>query len=222
VYSKVMCWVALDRIVRIADMVGRGDRDAERVARWRAEADAVRRTVMRRGRRADGAFAQYYGSDAVDASALLFPLVGFVHRDAASTRATIRAVERELTDGDGLVSRYLTDPGVEGVSGEEGAFLICSYWLVDNHALRGRLDRAHEAFGALSGKANDLGLFSEEWDPRHGLLGNFPQAFTHIALISTAHNLERAARDRMQGAVRRDAPGDEPAPPVRRRRRRAP
>jgi GH15 family glucan-1,4-alpha-glucosidase len=218
VYSKVMCWVALDRIVRIADLVGRVKDDAERVAGWRDEADAIRRAVMRRGRRADGAFAQYYGSDAVDASALLFPLVGFVHRDAGSTRATVRAVERELTNGDGLVRRYVEDADVEGVSGEEGAFLICSYWLVDNHALRGRLERAHEAFGTLSGKANDLGLFSEEWDPRHGLLGNFPQAFTHIALISTAHNLERAARDRMQGAVRRDAPGDEPGP-VRRRRR---
>lgn len=219
VYSKVMCWVALDRIARIAEMLGRSEQEAERLERWRREADLIRKTVMQRGRRADGAFVQYFGGEAVDASALLFPLLGFVHCEAASARATLRAIERELTDGGGLVRRYLPDSQVEGVRGDEGAFLICSYWLVDNHALRGHLDRAHEAFGELSGKANDLGLFSEEWDPDHGLLGNFPQAFTHIALISSAHNLERAARDRMQGAVRRDAPGDEPAPRVRRRAR---
>jgi len=217
-YSKVMCWVALDRIARIAEMLGRDRQEAERLEHWRREADLVRQAVMRRGRRADGAFAQYFGADAVDASALLFPLIGFVDHEAPSAQATLRAIERELTDDGGLVRRYLTDENVEGVAGEEGAFLICSYWLVDNHALRGRLDRAHEAFGTLSGKANDLGLFSEEWDSREGLLGNFPQAFTHIALISTAHNLERAARDRMQGAVRRDAPGDEPAARPRRRR----
>jgi GH15 family glucan-1,4-alpha-glucosidase len=200
-------------------MVGRTKANAERIAGWRDEAEQVRAAVMRRGRRADGAFVQYFGAEAVDASALLFPLIGFVQRDAASSRATLRAVERELTDDGGLVRRYVTDLEVEGVEGDEGAFLICSYWLVDNHALRGRLDRAHEAFGRLSAKSNDLGLFSEEWDARDGLLGNFPQAFTHIALISSAHNLERAARDRMQGAVRRDAPSDEPPPKAPRRRR---
>ena len=218
VYSKVMCWVALDRACRIAEMTGRAEREAAAVERWRAEGEVIRRTVMRRGRRADGAFAQYYGADAVDASALVFPLVGFVHRDAPSARATLRAVERELTSDGGLVRRYEPDRTVEGLAGDEGAFLICSYWLVDNHALRGHLDRAHEAFGRLSGLANDLGLFSEEYDPREGHLGNFPQAFTHIALISTAHNLARAARDQMAGAVRRDAPEDEP--PARGRRRR--
>ena len=220
VYSKVMCWVSLDRIGRIAEMLGRTSADAGRIAAWRDEAEQIRAAIMRRGRRADGAFVQYFGADAVDASALVFPLVGFVHRDAASARATLRAGERELTDEGGLVRRYVTDAEVEGVAGDEGAFLICSYWLVDNHALRGRLGRAHEAFGRLSGKANDLGLFGEEWDARDGLLGNFPQAFTHIALISTAHNLERAARDRMQGAVRRDAPSDEP-PAKRKPRRRS-
>jgi alpha,alpha-trehalase len=214
VYSKVMCWVALDRIARIAEMTGRADANGGRLAGWRAEAAAVRRAVMRRGRRADGAFAQYFGADAVDASALLFPLVGFVHRDAPSARATLRAVERELTSPGGLVHRYRPDVDVEGVVGEEAAFLICSYWLVDNYALRGQLPRAHELFGRLSGMANDLGLFSEEYDPEHGHLGNFPQAFTHIALISAAHNLARAARDRMQGAVRRDAPRDESPPPA--------
>ena len=210
VYSKVMCWVALDRARRIAEMTGRAAREAQRLERWGDEGELIRRAVMRRGRRGDGAFAQYFGSEAVDASALVFPLVGFVHRDAPSARATLRAVERELTDPRGLVRRYEPDRAVEGVAGDEGAFLVCSYWLVDNYALRGQLDRAHEAFGRLSGMANDLGLFSEQYDPQHGQLGNFPQAFTHIALISTAHNLARAARDQMAGAVRRDAPRDEP------------
>jgi GH15 family glucan-1,4-alpha-glucosidase len=162
---------------------------------------------MARGRRADGAFVQSFGSDAVDASALVFPLVGFIDGNADAVTATIHAVERELSDADGLVQRYRANERVEGLEGREGAFLICSFWLCDNHALRGDLGRATHQFERLSATANDLGLFSEEWDAASGaLLGNFPQAFTHIALISTAHNLERAREDRMRGAVRGDAP----------------
>jgi GH15 family glucan-1,4-alpha-glucosidase len=208
VHSKALCWIALDRARRIAEMTGRAETEHVRLRRWAAEAEKIRRSVMRHGRRSDGAFAQSYGSERVDAAALLFPLMGFVHADAPSARATIRAVERELTDESGLVKRYQEEASIEGVEGDEGAFLICSFWLVDNHALRGDLDLAHRRFRMLTAKANDLGLFSEEWDPEHGLLGNFPQAFTHIALISTAHNLERAARDRMAGAVRREAPAE--------------
>ena len=208
-YSKVMCWVALDRAVRIAHLLGRQDEEAERIRAWRKAATTIRRTVMRRGRRADGAFTQSFGDDAVDASALLFPIVGFIDGHAPSATATLRAVERELTDGTGLIQRYRADEDVEGVVGREGAFLICSFWLCDNLALRGDLDDARERFERLAATANDLGLFSEEWDaPTGEMRGNFPQAFTHIALISSAHNLQRAARDEMRGSVRREAPAD--------------
>jgi GH15 family glucan-1,4-alpha-glucosidase len=209
VHSKVLCWIALDRARRLAEMTGRADAERERLERWAAEAERIRRSVMKHGRRADGAFVQSYGSDRIDAAALLFALMGFIRADAPSMEATLRAVERDLTDETGLVKRYVVDEGVEGLTGEEGAFLICSFWLVDNLALRGDLSLAHRRFRRLLATANDLGLFSEEWEERHGLLGNFPQAFTHIALISTAHNLERAARDRMAGAVRREAPAEE-------------
>ena len=206
-YSKVMCWVALDRAERLAKILDRADAERERIEHWRAQAARIRRRVMARGRRADGAFVQSFGSDAVDASALVFPLVGFIDGNAEPVTATIHAVERELSDADGLVQRYRADERVEGLEGREGAFLICSFWLCDNHALRGDLDEATRQFERLSATANDLGLFSEEWDAASGaLLGNFPQAFTHIALISTAHNLERARGDRMRGAVRGDAP----------------
>jgi GH15 family glucan-1,4-alpha-glucosidase len=210
VHSKVMCWIALDRIARLAGMLGRSEAAADRLAAWSRTADRIRRSVMAHGRRADGAFVQSYGSTKIDAAALLYPLMGFIRGDAPSAVATVRAVERELTDEHGLVRRYVEDEEVEGVRGDEGAFLICSFWLADNHALRGDLELAHDRIRRLAATANDLGLFSEEWDARSGQLGNFPQAFTHIALISTAHNLERAARDRMAGAVRVTAPGDEP------------
>jgi GH15 family glucan-1,4-alpha-glucosidase len=206
-YSKVMCWVALDRAERLAKILGRADAERERIERWRSAAARIRQRVMERGRRADGAFVQSFGADVVDASALAFPLVGFIAGDAPAVTATIRAVERELSDADGLVQRYRANERVEGLGGREGAFLICSFWLCDNHALRGDLAAATRQFERLSATANDLGLFSEEWDATTGaLLGNFPQAFTHIALISTAHNVERARADRMRGAVRADAP----------------
>jgi GH15 family glucan-1,4-alpha-glucosidase len=207
-YSKVLCWVALDRVCRIAELTGRADAEAERIGRWRTEAKAIRKEVHERGRRQDGAFVQSYGADVLDASALVFPLVGFVHADAPSVAATVAAIGRELAD-DGLVRRYQPDKKVDGLTGQEGHFLICSYWLCDNLALLGRLDEARERFEQLSAHANDLGLFSEEWDPARGEpLGNFPQAFTHIALISSAHNLERASQGRMSGRVRTSAPGD--------------
>ncbi len=206
-YSKVMCWVALDRAERLAKILDRADAERARIEHWRFEAARIRRRVMERGRRADGAFVQSFGAEVVDASALAFPLVGFIDGDAAAVTATIRAVERELSDADGLVQRYRANERVEGLAGREGAFLICSFWLCDNHALRGDLAEATRQFERLSATSNDLGLFSEEWDAASGaLLGNFPQAFTHIALISTAHNLERAGSDRMRGAVRGDAP----------------
>ncbi len=207
-YSKVMCWVAVDRAVRLAEMLGRADSERERMDRWRTAAREIREAVMTRGRRADGAFVQTFGSDVIDASALVFPLVGFIRGDARAAEATLRAVQQELAH-DGLVLRYRPDRGVEGFAGQEGAFLICSFWLVDNLALRGELDEGRRLFDHLSAHGNDVGIFSEEWDARTGeALGNVPQAFTHIALISSAHNLQRAERGEMHGHVRRDALGD--------------
>ncbi len=208
-FSKVMCWVALDRACRIADMIGKTDAEADRIARWKEEAAAIRRAVLDHGRRPDGAFVQFFGSDRIDASALLFPLVGFIRATAPSAAATFRAVRADL-EKHGLVLRYRADEAVEGVAGLEGYFLMCSYWLCDNLLLAGQLDEARQRFEDISAHANDLGLFSEEWDPTDGTaLGNFPQAFTHIALISTAHNLERAREGRLHGSVRRDAPSDD-------------
>ena len=206
-YSKVMCWVALDRAERLATILGRAAAEGNRIERWRAQAGRIRRRVMERGRRADGAFVQSFGDTVVDASSLVYPLVGFIHGDAPAVDATVEAIEHELADADGLIQRYRADAQVEGLTGREGAFLICSFWLCDNHALRGNLAEAERQFRRLIGTSNDLGLFSEEWDAASGeLLGNFPQAFTHIALVSTAHNLERARENRMRGAVRGDAP----------------
>ncbi len=205
-YSKVMCWVAVDRAVRLVEMLGREEAERERVDRWRRAADQIRRAVMTRGLRGDGAFAQSYGSDVMDASALIFPLVGFIRADSPAAEATLRAVQRELAH-DGLVLRYRSNSAVDGLSGREGAFLICSFWLADNLALRGELAEAKRLFEHLASHANDVGVFSEEWDATTAeALGNVPQAFTHIALISTAHNLERAAAGQMSGRVRRDAP----------------
>ncbi len=207
-YSKVMCWVALDRALRLAEMLGRADQERERMARWRRAAEKIREAVMRRGRRSDGAFVQRFESDVMDASALVFPLVGFIRGDSRAAGATLRAVQEELAHGD-LVLRYQPDGTVDGLRGHEGGFLVCSYWLVDNLALRGELDDARRLFDRLAAHANDVGIFSEEWDERaHEALGNVPQAFTHIALISSAHNLQRAERGEMQGRIRRDARGD--------------
>ncbi len=206
-YSKVLCWVAMDRAVRLGEMTDRADAESERLERWRRVAEEIRSAVMEQGRREDGAFVQYFGSDRIDASALVFPLVGFVSGRGPSARATLAAVRRELEHDGCLVARYRPDEGIEGVSGGEGAFLICSYWLCDNLALQGKIDEAERRFEELSALSNDLGLFSEEWDPdERQALGNFPQAFTHIALVSTAHNLERANEGRLHtGRVRGSA-----------------
>jgi GH15 family glucan-1,4-alpha-glucosidase len=208
-YSKVLCWVALDRACRIADLTGRADGEAERIERWRQEAEAIRTEVMAEGRREDGAFVQFYGSERIDASALVFPLMGFIAGDAPSATATVQAVDDELTKGP-LVHRYIVDPEVEGLSGDEGYFLLCSFWRLDNLLLQGRIDEARADFEQLVTKTNDLGLYSEEWDAEHDrLLGNFPQGFSHIGLISTAHNIERAEQGRLaKGTIRRDAPRD--------------
>ncbi|RDI74418.1 Glucoamylase/glycosyl hydrolase-related protein [Gaiella occulta] len=181
-YSKVMAWVAFDRLVRIAEIGGRdGPLDT-----WRAERDAIRALVEAEGvDEATGAFTQSFGSPALDASNLMIPIVGFVPWDDPRARATFERISSELSR-DGFVYRYVTD-GVDGLSGGEATFAICSFWLVECLARAGEVERARELFERLLGFANDVGLLAEEIDPASGaLLGNFPQAFSHLGLIQAA------------------------------------
>jgi GH15 family glucan-1,4-alpha-glucosidase len=187
VHSKVMAWVAFDRAVRSVEEQGLDGP----VDRWRELRDEIHAEVCERGFSAElGCFTQSYGSRELDASLLLIPLVGFLPADDPRVRGTVDAVERRLLR-DGLVLRYeTTDAGVDGLPPGEGAFLPCSFWLVDCYELLGRHDEAHELFARLAGLANDVGLLAEEYDPVAGRqLGNFPQAFTHLALVSTAFNV---------------------------------
>jgi GH15 family glucan-1,4-alpha-glucosidase len=186
VHSKVMCWVALDRAVRMAEELDRpGD-----VARWRAERDAIRAAVLRDGwsdRRC--AFVQCFGSDELDAANLLIPVVGFLPADDPRVQATITASLQDLMR-DGMLYRYTGD---DGLPGSEGVFAICTFWLANALILAGDVDGGERVFRRMLRFANRLGLYSEELDPRTGdFLGNFPQAFTHIALINTAELLSRA------------------------------
>jgi GH15 family glucan-1,4-alpha-glucosidase len=187
VHSKAMAWVAFDRAVRTIEDHGLGGP----VDRWRAIRDEIHREVCERGfDESLGSFTQSYDSRELDASLLLLPLVGFLPASDPRIRGTIEAVERELLQ-DGFVLRYRTrEEGVDGLPPGEGVFLPCSFWLVDCYELLERHDDAHELFARLVGLANDLGLLAEEYDPKAGrLLGNFPQAFTHLALVNTAFNL---------------------------------
>jgi GH15 family glucan-1,4-alpha-glucosidase len=189
IYSKVMCWVAMDRAVKLAH--GLGASDAE-TARWKELAGEIRAEVFERGYDAKrGAFVQAYGSRELDASALLLPLVGFVGADDPRMRSTIAAIERELTASNGLVYRNTE----HGPLGTEGTFGICTFWLVDNLVFLGEIDRARELSRTVLSHSNDVGLFSEQINPRSGeLMGNFPQAFTHLGHINSSLNLDRAMR----------------------------
>ena len=188
VSSKVWCWVALDRAIKAARALGLpGD-----VERWRKVRAEIKEDVVANGYDAErGAFVQAYGSKKLDAGNLLLPLVGFVRVDDPRMRATIEAIERELTSPEGFVFRYKRDD--DDVAGPEGTFAICTYWLADNLIALGELQRARALFDKLRESANDLGLFSEETEPVTGeMLGNFPQAFTHLAFINTAVQLHKA------------------------------
>ncbi|MEA3076076.1 MAG: hypothetical protein QOF60_984 [Actinomycetota bacterium] len=185
-HSKVMAWVAFDRAVRAVEEHGLpGD-----VERWREVRDEIHADVCAKGfDAAIGSFTQSYGSDALDASLLVLPLVGFLPIDDVRVRGTIEAVQKGLVR-DGFVRRYVEEPSVDGLPEGEGVFLPCSFWLADDLALLGRVDEATELFERCLGVANDLGLLSEEYDPVAGrLLGNFPQAFSHVALVNSAFNL---------------------------------
>jgi GH15 family glucan-1,4-alpha-glucosidase len=189
-HSKVMAWVAFDRAVKAVECFG-GDGPVER---WRALRAAVHEDVCRRAWNPDvGAFTQAYGSTRLDAALLLLPAVGFLPRHDPRIEATVRAIERDLLE-DGLVLRYRTD-GHDGLPAGEGVFLLCSFWLADHHALTGRRDEALARFERLLALRNDVGLLSEEYDPAAGrLLGNFPQAFSHVGIVNTAFNLTRGER----------------------------
>jgi GH15 family glucan-1,4-alpha-glucosidase len=187
VHSKAMAWVAFDRGVRTVERQGLDGP----VDRWREVRDEIHREVCQRGFDEEvGSFTQSYGSREIDASLLLLSLVGFLPADDPRIRGTIEAVERELLE-DGLVLRYRTrEDGVDGLPAGEGVFLPCSFWLANCYEQIGRHDEAEALFERLAGLANDLGLLSEEYDPKEKrLLGNFPQAFTHLALVTTAFNV---------------------------------
>ena len=181
VYSKVMAWVALDRLVKLAELDHReGDLDG-----WRSARDEIRELIEREG--VDGSvFTQSFGDGGkLDASNLMIPIVGFVPHDDPRARATVAKIADELS-ADGFVYRYVTD-GVDGLSGDEATFAICSFWLVECLARGGEVDRARELFERLLSFCNDVGLLGEEIDPHSGeMLGNFPQAFSHLGIIQAA------------------------------------
>jgi GH15 family glucan-1,4-alpha-glucosidase len=187
VYSKLMCWVALDRAIRLAPMLGAQDR----VERWKATRDEIRLAIETKGwsERA-GAFVQSFGSDELDASNLMLLLTGFLPPTDPRIRSTVEAIRTRLTDDRGFVYRYRA---ADGLAGEEGTFAVCTFWLVQCLAELGELRQARRLFEQLTGFANDVGLLSEELDSRTGeLLGNFPQAFTHIGLVNAAWAIARA------------------------------
>jgi GH15 family glucan-1,4-alpha-glucosidase len=190
--SKVMCWAALDRAAKLAPKLGEY---APRGEHWAAERDRIRAAIFERGwSEKKQAFAQSFDSDDLDAAQLLMPLVGFLPATHPKMRSTIEAIADELTQ-DGLVLRYLNDEGLnaDGLEGEEGTFVICTFWLASCLAQAGEIERAETIFDRLTGFANDLGLIAEEIDaPTGELLGNFPQAFSHIGLIKAAHDIDMA------------------------------
>lgn len=190
VHSKVMAWVAVDRTIKLIES---GDADGP-LERWRELRDDIHRDVCEKGYDKErNTFTQSYGSPELDASLLLIPQMGFLPPDDKRVIGTIEAVQRELSTPDGFVLRYPTSDGdgcVDGLAGEEGAFLACSFWLADDLAMIGRVDEARKLFEKLLALRNDLGLLAEEWDSAaQRQVGNFPQAFSHVPLIDTALRL---------------------------------
>ncbi|HEX5879883.1 MAG TPA: glycoside hydrolase family 15 protein [Actinomycetota bacterium] len=190
VSSKLMCWVALDRAAKLAGIRGMPELEAE----WRTVAEEIRADILDHGLRQDGVLRQHYGTDALDASTLLATVFGFLPADDARLRKTVLAVASELTE-DGFVLRYRTEETDDGLSGKEGTFLICSFWLVSALAVVGEQDGARDLMEKLLRISSPLGLFAEEFDTTTGHhLGNFPQAFSHLALIEAAGRIILAER----------------------------
>jgi GH15 family glucan-1,4-alpha-glucosidase len=190
VFSKLMCWVTLDRGLRVAAQEGWEHPDE----RWAATRDAIRASILEHGWNPErGAFTMTYGGNELDAGVLLMPLVGFLPPDDERVRSTVLAIDQELGHG-ALVYRYRMD---DGLPGDEGAFVLCSFWMVEALAMLGQVDQAMERFNTLLEHAGPHGLLAEEVDPATGTaLGNYPQAFSHIGLINSAWRLTHALRDR--------------------------
>ncbi|TDC24380.1 glycoside hydrolase family 15 protein [Streptomyces sp. 8K308] len=189
-HSKVMAWVAVDRTVKLIES---GEVDGP-LERWRDLRDAIHRDVCEKGYDKErNTFTQSYGSKELDASLLLIPQMGFLPPDDKRVIGTIEAIQRELSTLDGFILRYPTngeETGVDGLEGDEGAFLAVSFWLADDLAMIGRVEEARKLFEKLLALRNDVGLLAEEWDPRRmRQVGNFPQAFSHVPLIDTALRL---------------------------------
>ena len=203
--SKLMCWVALDRGSRLARLYG----EPQYAEKWRVLANQIHADICARGLDERGVFVQRYGSEALDASLLLMPLMRFLPADDPRIRATVLAIADELTES-GLVLRYRVEETDDGLVGEEGTFTICSFWLVAALVEIGETDRARKLCERLLSHASPLELYAEELDPRTGRhLGNFPQAFTHLALVNAVMHVIRAEN----AAGRDDAPEDVPEPP---------
>jgi alpha,alpha-trehalase len=187
-YSKLMCWVALDRAIALADRLDAQDR----VSRWKRTRDQIADAILTRGwNDKAGAFTQSFDSEDLDASNLMMPIVGFLPANDPRMSATIDAIADRLTDDRGLVYRYLAHDGLDG---EEGTFLLCTFWLAHALALAGKVDRARDTFEKAIAYVNDVGLLAEEVDAETGeLLGNFPQAFSHIGLVNAAWAIHEAS-----------------------------
>jgi GH15 family glucan-1,4-alpha-glucosidase len=190
-----MAWVAFDRAIKATEQFGLSGR----VDHWRAVRDAIHDDVCAHGFNPRlRSFVQSYGSEELDASLLLLPTVGFLPSNDPRIQGTIAAVERRLFVN-GFLLRYDTHGTDDGLPAGEGAFLACSFWLADAYVLMGRVDEARRLFERLLDLRNDVGLLAEEYDPEaHRLVGNFPQAFSHVALVNTAHNLARATKPAQQ------------------------
>ena len=201
-HSKVMAWVALDRAVRAIEKFGReGPLDE-----WRKVRQEIHDDVCANGFDAErNTFVQAYGRTELDASLLMIPLVHFLPATDPRMRGTIEAIKSELMR-DGFVMRYKTDETDDGLPPGEGTFLPCTFWMIDNLALIGEIDEATEIFERMLALRNDVGLLSEEWDVRRKRqVGNFPQALTHVGLVNSAYNLDRARRARSRRCARPSA-----------------
>ena len=199
-HSKLMCWVAIDRAVDLADHLDAGEATVDR---WAATRTAITTAILERGFDPDvGAFTQSFGSSALDASALRIPLVGFLPSDDPRVRSTVAAIEEHLIDDRGLVYRYRHD---DGLPGNEGTFLLCTFWLAQAHAMAGDVDRARQLFERAVAVRNDVELLAEEYGDGE-LLGNFPQAFSHVGLVDAAWAIAQAEHHGQSLDQRTDAP----------------